>query len=124
MKKFIILFFTAVSVTLQAIATDWVKLSENCYIDMDTIKYDENNAKVWIKFDGSNIQSYSNTPKVHWIYRLESFVKDSNSHLTLNEIIYDEDMQIIENILNPYGSFPQKFNSNSCLDMVKGRIFK
>ena len=124
MKRFLTTIIAILAVTLPTLATDWQKVTSTYYADMDTIKFDGDDAKIWVKFDGSKTEKYSSLPNVHWVYRLEAFNRNTNQHLTLNEIVYDNDMQIIENILNPYGSFEQTFSTESDLNKIKNVIFK
>ena len=119
MKKLLSLFFIMTTFVLSANATNWVKISDTWYIDTDTMKYDENNAKVWIKQDVSGTNQ-----GVKWMYYLEMFEKGTNQHLTLNEIAYDPDMQIVENIMYPYGELMSEFQKGSVLETVRDQLFQ
>lgn len=124
MKRIFILSVVSMMLTLPALATNWVQSTSDWAVDMDTIKYDENYAKVWTKADAVKYPSYTNVPNVKWIYRLESFERGTNQHVTLNEILYDQDMQIIENSMNPFGFAPQTFSDDSSLRVIRDILFK
>lgn len=125
MKKIFALIFTVMTFTLSANATNWVQKTSDWAVDMDTIKYDGDCAKVYIRTDATKNSSVNvKTPNVKWVYRLESFENGTNEHLTLNEVLYDADMQIIENTMNPYGFAPQTFDDNSSLRVIRDVLFK
>ena len=124
MKRIFILSVISMVLTLPALATNWVQSTPDRAVDMDTIKYDGNNAKVWTKIDAQKYPSYTNVPNVKWIYRLESFENGTNQNFTINEILYDENMQIIENSMNPFGFTPQTFSDGSSLRTIRDILFK
>lgn len=125
MKKIFALISTIIMFSLSAGATNWVQKTEDWAVDMDTIKYDGDVAKVYIRTDATVNPSVNiKTPNVKWVYHLESFERGTNEHLTLNEILYDADMQIIENTMNPYGFAPQTFDDNSSLRVIRDVLFK
>ena len=124
MKRFFILSMITFTLGLPAFATNWVQSTPDRAVDMDTIKYDGNYAKVWTRIDAEKYPSYTNIPNVKWIYRLESFENGTNQNFTINEILYDGDMQIIENSMNPFGFAPQTFSDGSSLRTIRDILFK
>lgn len=124
MKRLFILSMITMALSLPAFATNWVQSTPDRAVDMDTIKYDGNNAKVWTRIDAEKYPAFTSVPNVKWIYRLESFENGSNNYYTLNEILYDENMQIIENSMNPFGFAPLTFSDGSSLKAIREILFR
>lgn len=118
LKGFLLLFVLIFAP--MSYATDWMPIDEVWDIDLDSIKWLENNQFIecWLRNNIEEENEKINDRVLNYIYYHEVFNPKYKLGLTFDKVVYDTQGKQVENISMPYGNEPMQIPPSSFYDYL------